>query len=118
MKKAFEIELRNRFLKIGQEYGTPAGEAVKGLHRHDVGIKHGNDGINDCINFSGAEEKAIKLILRTPSITAMELAGALGLKKRQGERIIASLKKKAGLVREGSRKSGIWRFPQKEFRFN
>ena len=111
-----DIELRNRFLKIGQEYGTPAGEAVKGLHRHNVGIKHGNgvinDGINDGINFSGAEEKAIKLILRTPSMTAVELAGALGLKKRQGERIIASLKKKAGLVREGSRKSGIWRFPK------
>ena len=107
----YEIELRNRFLKIGQEYGTPTGEAVKGLHRHDVGIKHGNDGINDGIKFSGSEEKAIKLILRAPSITAVELAEALGLRKRQGERIIASLKKKAGLVREGSRKSGIWRFP-------
>ena len=104
-----EIELRNRFLKTGQEYGTSTGEAVKGLHRHNVGIRHGNDGINDGIKFSGSEEKAIKLILRTPSITAVELAAALGLKKRQGERIIASLKKKAGLVREGSRKSGIWK---------
>lgn len=110
-----EIELRNRFLRVGQEYGTPAGEAVKDLHRRDDGINDGikrsDDGINDGINFSAAEEKAIVLILRTPSMTAVELAEALGLKKRQGERIIASLKKKAGLVREGSRKSGIWRFP-------
>ena len=57
----YEVELRNRFLKIGQEYGTPTGEAVKGLHRHNVGIRHGNDGINYGINFSGAEEKAIKI---------------------------------------------------------
>ena len=129
-----EIELHNRFLRIGQEYGTPTADAVTGLHRHDVrlnsqngavndgtsrtddgindGLNHRDDGINGGINFSATEGKAIKLILRTPSITAVGLAGALGLKKRQAERIIASLKKKAGLVREGSRKSGIWRFPE------
>ena len=129
-----EIELHNRFLRIGQEYGTPTADAVTGLHRRDVrlnsqngavndgtsrtddgindGLNHRDDGINGGINFSATEGKAIKLILRTPSITAVGLAGALGLKKRQAERIIASLKKKAGLVREGSRKSGIWRFPE------
>jgi len=122
----YEIELHNRFLRIGQEYGTPVADAVAGLHRRtgmssdganrrDDGINDGinrhDDGINDGINFSMAEEKAIKLILRMPSMTAVGLAGALGLKKRQAERIIASLKKKAGLVREGSRKSGTWRFP-------
>ena len=122
----YEIELHNRFLRIGQEYSTPVADAVAGLHRRtgmssdganrrDDGINDGinrhDDGINDGINFSMAEEKAIKLILRMPSMTAVGLAGALGLKKRQAERIIASLKKKAGLVREGSRKSGTWRFP-------
>ena len=111
---------------FSQYYGTPVADAVAGLHRRtgmssdganrrDDGINDGinrhDDGINDGINFSMAEEKAIKLILRMPSMTAVGLAGALGLKKRQAERIIASLKKKAGLVREGSRKSGTWRFP-------
>ena len=49
----YEIELRNRFLKIGQEYGTPAAKAIADLHRHDdvvnkpdVGINHGDDVIN------------------------------------------------------------------------
>ena len=111
----YEIELHNRFLRIGQEYGTPVADAVAGLHRRagisSDGANRRDDGINDGINFSMAEEKAIKLILRMPSMTAVGLAGALGLKKRQAERIIASLKKKAGLVREGSRKSGTWRFP-------
>ena len=118
------IELHNRFLRIGQEYGTRAGEVIKGLHRRedviDDGINDVNDGINDgitCgndgIKFSASEEKAIKLILQTPTITAVKLAEALACKKRHAERIIASLKKKAGLVREGSRKSGIWRFSKR-----
>ena len=86
----------------------------------DDGINDANDGINDgitCgndgINFSASEEKAIKLILQTPTITAVKLAEALACKKRHAERIIASLKKMAGLVREGSRKSGIWRFSKR-----
>lgn len=37
----YEIELRNRFLKIGQEYGTPAGEAVKGRPRFSAGPRRG-----------------------------------------------------------------------------
>ena len=91
-----------------QEYGTRTGEVIKDLHRND-GIKYSNDGIN----FSATEEKAIKLILQTPTITAVKLAEALACKKRHAERIIASLKKKAGLVREDSRKSGIWRFSKR-----
>ena len=33
-----EIELHNRFLKIGQEHGTPAAKAIADLHRHDDGV--------------------------------------------------------------------------------
>ncbi len=111
-----EIELHNRFLRIGQEYGSKNGDAIIDLHRcadiRNDGIKRDDDGINDGIKFSSAEKKAMQLIFRTPTLTAVKLAEALVLKKRQAERIIASLKKKVGLVREGSRKSGIWRFPE------
>ena len=33
-----EIKLHNRYLKIGQEYGTPAAKAIADLHRHDDGV--------------------------------------------------------------------------------
>ena len=129
-----EIELHNRFLKIGQEYGSPAAKAIADLHRHDdvindvvnrpdVGENRRNDGINDGINPSDdgindgikytlteTEEKAVKAILRDSHITATVLSGVLSVKKRQAERIIASLKKKAGLKRRGARKNGEWYF--------
>ena len=129
-----EIELHNRFLKIGQEYGSPTAKAIADLHRHDdvindvvnrpdVGINRRNDGINDGINPSDdgindgikytlteTEEKAVKAILRDSHITATVLSGVLSVKKRQAERIIASLKKKAGLKRRGARKNGEWYF--------
>lgn len=47
------MELHNRFLRIGQEYGTTTAKAIADLHRHDdvvnkpdVGINHGDDVIN------------------------------------------------------------------------
>ena len=127
-----EIELHNRFLRIGQEYGTTTAKAIADLHRHDdvvnrpdVGINRRNDGINDGINPSDdgindgikytlteTEEKAVKAILRDSHITATVLSGVLSVKKRQAERIIASLKKKAGLKRRGARKNGEWYFEE------
>ena len=129
-----EIELHNRFLKIGQEYGTSAAKAIADLHRHDdvvndvinkpdvginVGIKCHDDGVNDGVNLrhdgvkytlTESEEKAVKAILRDSHITAIVLSGMLSVKKRQAERIIASLKKKAGLKRRGADKNGEWYF--------
>lgn len=129
-----EIELHNRFLRIGQEYGSPTAKAIADLHRHDdvvndvvnkpdVGINRRNDGINDGINPSDdgindgikytlteTEGKAVKAILRDSHITATILSGVLSVKKRQAERILASLKKKAGLKRRGARKNGEWYF--------
>lgn len=124
-----EIELHNRFLKIGQEYGTAAAKAIAGLHRHDdvtnvglnkpdvginVGINHGDDVINDVINgvikFTEKEEIAVKAFIRDPRLSAVRLADLIGVKQRQAQRIIASLKKKAGLKRLGARKNGEWYF--------
>ncbi len=109
-----DIELRNRFLRIGHEYGTTAAKAMENLHRHDVGIKSGlkhlDVGINVGINFTQAEEAAAQAILRNPRLTASKLGDAVGVTSRQAERILASLKKKANLRREGARKNGRWVF--------
>jgi fido (protein-threonine AMPylation protein) len=120
-----EIELHNRFLKIGQEYGTAAAKAIKDLHRHDdvtnvgvnkpdVGINQGEDVINDVINgvikFTEKEEIAVKALVRDPRLSAARLADLIGVKQRQAQRIITSLKNKAGLKRRGARKNGEWYF--------
>ena len=114
----YDIELRNRFLRIGYEHGTPKAEAVKHLHRHDVVEDSGGVGINVGINvgikhgvvLSHTEENAVKAILRDDRVTAKVLSVVLGVTLRQAERIIASLKRKANLHREGSRKNGRWVF--------
>lgn len=105
-----EIELHNRFLKIGQEYGSPIGEAVKGLHRRDDVMNRHDVGINVGINLTPPEATAIKELLRNPKLTAPKLGGLLNVTSRQAERIIASLKQKAGLKRRGARKNGEWYF--------
>ena len=120
-----EIELRNRFLKIGQEYGTKPAEAIADLHRHNgvvndgvngpddvinVGMNHADDVINGVIKFTASEEIAVKALIRNPRLSAMKLADLIGVKQRQAQRIIASLKKKAGLKRRGARKNGEWYF--------
>jgi fido (protein-threonine AMPylation protein) len=117
----YEIELKNRYLRIGQEYGTKTAEAVTGLHRSDVGImsldvgindviKRSDDVINDVIKFNATEEVAIKAFLHDSRLSAGRLADIIGVKQRQAQRIIDSLKKKAGLKRRGARKNGEWYF--------
>jgi fido (protein-threonine AMPylation protein) len=127
-----DIELHNRFLRIGQEYGTTTAKAIADLHRHDdvvnrpdVGINRRNDGINDGINssndvingvingvikFTEKEEIAVKALVRDPKLSAARLADLIGVKQRQAQRIITSLKNKAGLKRRGARKNGEWYF--------
>ena len=105
-----EIELHNRFLRIGQEYGTKTAEAVTGIHRPDDVINGCNDVINDVIKFNATEEAAIRAILHDSRLSAERLADIIGIKQRQAQRIIDSLKKKAGLKRRGARKNGEWYF--------
>lgn len=105
----YDLELKNRFLRIGQEYGTETANAIKDLHRADVGV---NDGVNDGVKLAlnATEEKAVKAILQNNRINALELAEQLGVKKRQAERVVAALKTKAGLKRRGADKNGEWYF--------
>ena len=103
-------------------------KAIADLHRHDnvvnrfdVGINRRNDGINDGINssndvindvikFTEKEEIAVKALVRDPRLSAARLADLIGVKQRQAQRIITSLKNKAGLKRRGARKNGEWYF--------
>ena len=107
---------------------TKTAEAIDGLHRNNDGVGHRNDGINDGdvginvgindddvginvgINFTQSEEEVMKALLRDPKLTAPILGELLDMTSRQAERIIASLKKKAGLRRRGARKNGEWYF--------
>lgn len=58
-----------------------------------------------------SEDAAIKkAILRNSKLTAPKLGDVLEITSRQVERIIASLKKKAGLKSRGVRKNGEWYF--------
>ena len=71
----------------------------------NVGVKSSSgSGLN------ASEQRAAQLVLRNSSVTEEELANQLGVTLRQTERIIAALKKKAGLTRRGSDKTGEWYF--------
>lgn len=106
-----EIELRNRYLRIGQEYGTPSAKAIGGMHKADVTVSvMENVTVNDRGNLSEIEEKAVIVLLREPKSSAILLGKALEVSERQARRIISSLKKKSGLKRRGSDKKGEWYF--------
>ena len=107
----YDLELKNRFLRIGHEYGTRTADAIGGLHRSNR-VKLSDDVANVGINvgINETEERAVKLFLRNPKLTAAQLGELLKVEKRHAERIVAALKKKAGLRRRGARKNGEWYF--------
>lgn len=105
----YDIELKNRFLRIGQEYGSETANAIAGLHRDDKRLDVSvNVGVNVALN--STEEVVVKEILRNNHISAVGLSEVLGVSKRQAERVISSLKKKTGLRRKGADKNGEWCF--------
>jgi fido (protein-threonine AMPylation protein) len=110
------MELRNRFLRIGQERESATGGAIGNLHRRkgggDVAANVAvNVVANDAARLNASERKAMELLRKDPHLTAARLAGKLDLTPRQGQRIVAALKKKAGLERRGADKNGEWHFP-------
>ena len=112
-----EIELKNRFLRIGADYGSLVAAATGKLHRRDVGVKQKDVvvspvdiAVNVAVKLTRNEDVAVHEILRDGKLTAAKLAGKLSITPRQAQRILASLKKKAGLKRRGSDKAGEWYF--------
>ena len=117
----YDIELRNRYLRIGYEHGSQYAEAVGNMHRDDVGInvgiKSSDVGLNSLKSrlscdprFTETEMQVADAIFENNKITARELSSIANVTVRQIERIIASLKDKVGLRREGARKNGRWVF--------
>jgi len=99
----YDIELKNRYLRIGQEHGSKVAKAITGLHRRkndDVVLNRSDVVIN----------VVIKLIRGNSRISAAGIAKEVGLSARQVQRILSDLKKKAGLKRRGARKNGEWYF--------
>ena len=105
------LELKNRYLRIGAEYGTAVVTATSDLHRHDeqsdVGV---NVGVNVGVKLTATEELAVKALLRDSRLSSLRLAETLQISKRQAERVVASLKRKVGLRRRGAAKNGEWYF--------
>lgn len=98
-----DIPLKNRYLRLGAEYGTSKPTSTA----EDVQL---NVQLNVQIKLSSAEEAAALAIWADSKVTLPRLGEILGVSARQAGRIVASLKKKAGLKRVGSRKNGEWKF--------
>ena len=84
------------------------------MHRHDDVVNdvvsRCDDVVNGAVKFTEKEEIAVRALIRDPRLSAAKLADMVGVKQRQAQRIIASLKQKAGLKRRGSDKNGEWYF--------
>ena len=101
--------LKNRYLHVrAKELGLVA-PPTGGATRRDVTI---NVTINDTKELTNAERTIAGLLRKSPTATRAELSTKSGLSSRQIQRILDSLKSKAGLRRVGSRKSGRWEFPK------
>ena len=79
-----------------------------GATKPDVTI---NVTIDDTIQLTDIERKIAAILRKTATTTRAELSVESGLSSRQIQRILDSLKTKAGLRRVGSRKTGRWEFP-------
>ena len=60
------------------------------------------------ISLTDNESKVLSVIKNKPDASAASIAGDIGFSSRQVERIIASLKQKGVIVRNGSNKTGKW----------
>ena len=108
-----EIELKNRFLRIGFEYGSSNAEKVAELHRrkdsHGMGGNAGgNMGGNRLSSLPAQQQEVCRLMLKNPSITAAQIAELQKVRSNTIEKRIAVLRKKGAIVREGGTR-GVWK---------
>ena len=108
-----EIELKNRFLRIGFEYGSSNAENVANLHRrkggHGMGGNVGGSvGGNRLSSLPAQQQEVCRLMLKNPSITAAQIAELQKVRSNTIEKRIAVLRKKGAIVREGGTR-GVWK---------
>ena len=73
----------------------------QGEDQKDVGTNVGT-------NVGTREKIILSIISKTPTATASQMADIIGITLRQCERLLASLKKKGVISREGATKNGRW----------
>ena len=108
-----EIELKNRFLRIGFEYGSKNAEKVADLHRR---VGNSRMGGNVGGNMGGSllsvlpkqQQSVCRFMLKDPSITALQIAKLQKVRVNTIEKRIAVLRKKGVIVREGGTR-GVWK---------
>ena len=101
-KRAEDIR---RFGMKADEKAEQSLVAASVISSENVGVKLSSES-----GLSISEQRAAMLILRNSAVTEEEISNQLDVTIRQAERIIAALKKKAGLRRRGSDKVGEWYF--------
>lgn len=100
----YDIELKSRHLKIGQEYGSPVSDAIKNLHRH------GAVTVEKTVEKPVENAQAIILsaLEHFPTSTQKDLQAATGLSRRGVEWNIKSLKDRGLIRRVGPSRGGHW----------
>ena len=78
-------------------------------HKGEPIIKNENVGVNVGVNVDVNEQKILEMIAENGNVTAKQMSDAIGISQRQVERLLASLKKKQIIVREGADKNGYWK---------
>ncbi len=106
-----EIELKNRYLRIGFEEGSQAGAAIGKFHRklpNNVPNKLPNKKSDRSEGLSDSLVRTLSNIRTNPRLTADELSELLGITARMVRSNIRQLKDKKLIVRRGSNKTGYW----------
>ncbi len=95
-----QIELRNRFLHIDYNYGTPTADAIAPLHRTTKKAERGSDQKSD--------QKILLALKQNPMETIAGLVESTGLSPSGVKKILRKLKESNRLRRIGPDKGGHW----------
>ena len=96
-----QIELRNRFLHIDYNYGTPVADAIAPLHRTTRG-----GAINGAIKLTENAQRVQRMIEDNPGVNSVQLAKELKLGTSTIDRAIRLLKDAKMIEHRGSKKTG------------
>ena len=86
-------------------------------------VKETNDVVKDVVKekanatkeFAKAQRQIYKLISQMPQISAAQMSENMGISLRQVQRYLKQLSDQNLIVREGSRKNGIWKILDDEY---
>ena len=116
----YDIELKNRFLRVGCEYGSATAEATKDLHRHDKSkstmkstmenddesaMKNGGEGTT---RLNATDTKIVNIIKEDGFTTIPAIAQRIGLTKEGVFKALKRLKTSNRIRRVGPDKGGHW----------